>query len=304
MYKNFNCELLGISGRQSEIIELALTYGFRGLDVDMVDFFKRCQRTSFDSASRFLISSKLIIGGFRVPVDLDADEDTFTSEVAKLNPLAETAARLGSQYGYLTVPNQTDRLPYPEYFEAISQRVAKVIEVLEKEGLELALTFDPIAAGESKEFRFIRDVDGFVALVKACKRAKIVFDSWAWFCGKGTAEHLEQVGLERVRAVWMADCVEGVAPDSATDDDCVLPGSTEVIDNAGYLKRFVETGLDLPVSPRGRALEKGGTRDAFIAAAQDGLNAVFQAAGIPTSVRKPEMFLHPTAVASEEPAAS
>jgi hypothetical protein len=36
MYKNLNTAALGITGRQSELIELALTYGFRGLDLDMV----------------------------------------------------------------------------------------------------------------------------------------------------------------------------------------------------------------------------------------------------------------------------
>ena len=40
MYKNLNSWTLGISGRQSELIELALTYGFRGLDIDIHDMIK------------------------------------------------------------------------------------------------------------------------------------------------------------------------------------------------------------------------------------------------------------------------
>ena len=36
MYKNLNVEGLGISGRQGELIELTLTYGFRGFDFDLV----------------------------------------------------------------------------------------------------------------------------------------------------------------------------------------------------------------------------------------------------------------------------
>ena len=35
MFKNFCPSALGINGRQSELIELALTYAFRGMDVDM-----------------------------------------------------------------------------------------------------------------------------------------------------------------------------------------------------------------------------------------------------------------------------
>ena len=41
MYKNLNTEILGITGRQSEIIELALTYGFRGIEIDIADLRRR-----------------------------------------------------------------------------------------------------------------------------------------------------------------------------------------------------------------------------------------------------------------------
>lgn len=47
MYKNLNAEVLGVSGRQSELIELAMTYGFIGLDVDITEVVKRtAPRTS------------------------------------------------------------------------------------------------------------------------------------------------------------------------------------------------------------------------------------------------------------------
>ena len=88
MYKNLNCDLLGISGRQSEIIELALTYGFRGIEIDMDDLVKRCGRGSFESASRFLASSKLKIAGFDAPINLDSDDETFTTPHAQLNAVA------------------------------------------------------------------------------------------------------------------------------------------------------------------------------------------------------------------------
>ncbi len=35
MLKNFSPQSLGINGRQSELIELALTYGFTSMDIDM-----------------------------------------------------------------------------------------------------------------------------------------------------------------------------------------------------------------------------------------------------------------------------
>lgn len=58
MYKNLNATVLGVSGRQSELIELAMTYGFSGLDIDIVDLVKRTQRSEFEKAARYLLSAK------------------------------------------------------------------------------------------------------------------------------------------------------------------------------------------------------------------------------------------------------
>lgn len=41
MYHNLNPAALGITGRQSELIELALTYGFGGLELDIAGIVKR-----------------------------------------------------------------------------------------------------------------------------------------------------------------------------------------------------------------------------------------------------------------------
>jgi hypothetical protein len=37
MFKNLSPEALGVSGRQSEMIELALSFGFKGLDLDIIE---------------------------------------------------------------------------------------------------------------------------------------------------------------------------------------------------------------------------------------------------------------------------
>ncbi len=290
MYKNLNCNLLGISGRQSEIIELALTYGFRGIDLDIHDLSKRCERTSFESATRFLTSSKLHVGGFEVPINLDSDEDAFEKEFAELPKIAEIASRCATNAVVLNIPRQTDRLPYPEYFEVIRTRISRIAEVFAKEEVKVALAFSPLSTEDAKQFKFIQDVEGFVALSNSCKQTGIVLDAWAWYCGNGTLDHLEQIGLERVYAVRLADCVEGVAPGAASEQDCVLPGATGVIDSAAYLRKLVEAGSEVPVSAQGRQLDGDGKRDQLIGATQDALNEVFVQAGLPSQVRKPELI--------------
>lgn len=294
MYKNLNCELLGITGRQSEIIELALTYGFRGIEIDMDDLVKRCQRSSFESAARFLASSKLKIAGFAAPIDLDDDEETFNKRLAALPTVAEVAGRTEAQASMLNLPYGTNRLPYPEYFDVIRKRVDQVAEVFGKEGVRLALNFHPLApSSEEQQFKFVRDVEGFLAVVRSCnsKNVYIVYDAWNWFVGGGNLASLEQFGIQRVAAIRLSDCREGVSAASATADDCLLPASTDVIDSAAILKKFVDANAKLPVSARGSAVEGSPTRDAMVGLAQDSLDKVFESAGIPSQTRRPEMFI-------------
>lgn len=297
MYKSLSCDLLEISGRQSEIIELALTYGFRGFEIDMDDLVKRCQRSSFENASRFLVSSKLQIAGFDAPIDLDSDDETFSVRLAQLNAVAEIASRASANTAIVTIPYGTNRLPYPEYFDVVRNRIDQIAEVFAKEDVRVALTFNvhvPVAEPDAKEqqFKFVRDVEGFTAIVRACssKNVAILYDSWNWFVGGGSLEQLEQIGLERVAGLRLSDCTEGVAAEAATADDCLLPGLTGTIDNASVLQKFAEAKLKLPVAARGKTLEESPTRDALVAAAQDALDKTFEAAGIPSETRRPEMF--------------
>lgn len=295
MFKNLNSDLLGISGRQSEIIELALTYGFRGIDIDMDDMVKRCQRTSFESASRFLSSSKLTVAGFDAPVDLDADDEAFTTCAAKLNGVAEIAGRAEATLTTLSIPAATDRLPYPEYFEVIRKRIDEVAAIFAKENVRVALALAPevAATNEEKQFKFIQDAEGFCALVRACTASNVgvAFDSWVWHISGGTMEMLESIGLERVFTVRLGDCKEGVEAAAATEDDCLLPNSTGVINNVEVLQKLSSAGLDLPVAARGVPAEQGGTRDTLISKTQDSLDKTFEEAGLPSVTRKPETYV-------------
>ena len=69
MYKSLNAESLGISGRPNELIELALTYKFRGLDLNAETWSR-----GREQAAMFLKSANIRVGGFDLPVPLSAEE--------------------------------------------------------------------------------------------------------------------------------------------------------------------------------------------------------------------------------------
>ena len=241
MYKILDTDLLELTGRQSEVIELAMTYGFGGINVDVVDLHKRCQRSSFENASRFLVSSKLRVASFRAPISLDDDEDAFANKLNQLQAIAQIAQRCSAESAVLEIPTGTDRLPYPEYFEVIRKRIVQIAELLSAHGIRLALRLSSIADLQEKQFKFIRDINGLVALIRSCnsKNVFVVLDTWNWHLAQGKPEHLDDLGVDRVALVYLSDCKEGVDSAAATIEDRLLPGSTGVIDCVAWLKNWL-----------------------------------------------------------------
>ncbi|MEM7475055.1 MAG: sugar phosphate isomerase/epimerase [Planctomycetota bacterium] len=287
MYKNLNCELIDITGRQSEIIELALTFGFQGLDVDILDIVKRCSRSSLESATRFLSSSKLKVGSFQIPVNLDTDDAAFAKEIEELQKVAEVAGRIEARVGVISIPSQTDRLPYHEYFEVVRGRISQIVETCAKEDVKVALEFSPSYQEEAKQFKFVKDIEGFIALAKSCPGTGVVLDLWTWFCGGAAPEDLSNLGPERVLAVRLADCKPEVSPDTATPQDCELPGTSGVIDPMPYLSQLAESELSIPVMARGSFSKHGGKRDDFLSTIHERLNETLTTVRLPSQLRKP-----------------
>jgi len=64
MFKNLNPAAIGISGHQSEIIELALTYGFAGIDLNIAEFATRARLKGLPYARRLIDSARIRVGTF------------------------------------------------------------------------------------------------------------------------------------------------------------------------------------------------------------------------------------------------
>ena len=95
MYKNVNPSSLGVSGRQSELIELTLTYGFRGLDLEANELIKRATLQGVDEAAKYLRSGKVNPGGWKLPVRIGGKDEQFQEDLDRLGSLAETAKKRG-----------------------------------------------------------------------------------------------------------------------------------------------------------------------------------------------------------------
>jgi sugar phosphate isomerase/epimerase len=284
MLKNFSPSALGINGRQSELIELALTYGFASMDIDMHEMLRRAQRTTTQDAAKYLEAAKIDIGGFDLGIDLDADEDAFTSQVGGLHPIAELAKELGATRGYVRVPAATDRLPYHEYYEIQRGRLGQINEVLEPRGIQLCIGF---SAGkeleEGKEFPFVRNVEGFVAVVKsvASPNAGFMIDTWDWVVGDGTMDQLSELTAAEIVAVRLGSVTKEVEPGNVTSCDRVLPEQDGLLNHVDLIKHLASIQFTGPISPSASSTSyKGQTRESIVKRAHEAVDAISVEAGL------------------------
>ena len=285
MLKNFSPQSLGINGRQSELIELALTYGFRGLDIDMSEMLRRSQRTSVESAAKYLRAAEnLQIGGFKLDVDLDADDDAFTSQVGALHPIADLAVELGANLAFVTAPAATDRLPYHEYFDTQSKRIGQIAEVLGGKNIRLGVGFDAgKELAEGKEFAFMQTVEGFLALVKGIGADNVGFivDTWDWVVGGGAMDQLSELAVEQIFAVRLGSVPADVDVTKAVSTDRVLPEQEGSLNHVNVVKHLASIGFEGPVSPTASSSQyKGQTRESTVQKAQEAVDGISKEAGL------------------------
>lgn len=284
MLKNFSPAALGINGRQSELIELALTYGFTGMDVDMHEMLRRAQRTNVEDAAKYLEAAKIEVGGFEVGIDLDADEDAFTSQLGALHPIADMAKELGGTRSYIRVPAATNRLPYHEYFDVQGTRLGQIAQVLEPRGIQLGIGF---SAGkeleENSEFAFVRNVEGYIALVNSVAGANVgmLIDTWDWVVGDGAMDQLSEIPAEKIVAVRLGSVTAEVEAGKATSNDRVLPEQEGALNHVNVIKHLASIGFAGPVSPSASNQSyKGQTRESIVQRAQEAVDGISTEAGL------------------------
>jgi sugar phosphate isomerase/epimerase len=290
MHKTFNPKDLGISGRQSEIIELALTYGFRGLEIDMQEYAKRVQLQGQERARRFLDSAHLRVSGFELPIKWRGDETVYEAELEKLDQIAACAASLGVKGCHTVIAPATDMFPYHENFELHRRRLGAISEALAKHAIRLGVGF--LAASshrQGKSFQFIHEADALVTLVKsiASRNVGLLFDSWDWHFGGGKLDQLKSLGADRIVSVRLAEAPAEATNATTTDEQRLIPVLGGPVDNGSVIAILSEMGYKGPVSadPHPAALI-GLTRDAIVQKCSTALDDLLKTVGI---VRAPKV---------------
>jgi sugar phosphate isomerase/epimerase len=295
VFKNLNPAALGVSGHQSEIIELVLTYGFRGMDVDIAELSARVKLHGAPYARRLIDSAGIRIGAFALPVDVDADEELFAKQVAKLAEYAQVAGEFGCTRCLTTLAPASERLPYHENFEFVRRRLSEICKALEPAGIRLGVGFrasESLRKGQT--FQFIHDLDALSRLLSMVGAANIgvLVDIWDIVVAGGSIDTVRAIPARQIIAVRLADLPADIKPAEATEQVRLLPGTPGQIDFVALLTMLSEMGYDGPITPMpDRKALDGSRRDRIVKQAGDALDKMWRAAGL-VSVAKVHAAAH------------
>ena len=283
MFKNLSPWMLGVSGRQSELLELALTHGFRGLDVEISDLQKRAETQGVQQAKRFLESAKLQIGGFELPVCWTGDEAAFAADLKQLEKTAEFAQAIGARDCFTNIFPASDQLPYHENFELHRRRLQAIAAMLERHQMRLGLGI--LAAGShrvGRDFQFIYQPDQLLLLIKTCGAANlgVALDTWDWFVGEGTLDQIRALKAEQIVTVRLADLPADADIATLTDDQRLLPTEASV-DITAVITHLAEINYEGPVTAYAHPSQnKGMKREAIVQKVSAVLDEQWKLAGL------------------------
>lgn len=289
MFKILNLSLLGISSRINELVEMSLTFGFQGVDVELPMVLAHAQIHGPQYAFGLLGGARSRSGGFDLPVRFHADEAEFSADLGKLPEIAKLCREMHLTRAYSTIQPTSDNHPYPANFELHHKRLSQVAEVLSPEGIKLGLTFlAPESYRSGGAYPFIHQAEAISALIKTVGSPDvgIIVDVWQWVAGGGTVESLQQFKVDQVVAVRLSDGPREKPASTWTYADRYLPGGSGTIDSVEVLKWLDSIGYDGPVAAHCNPANLGEIRrEAVIQKLSESLSEVWTAAGVKVPTR-------------------
>lgn len=288
MFRNLSTIGLPLSGRPSELIELALSFGFDAMDIDILDFQKQAEVYGVTHARRLMVSARLKSGTFHLPLQLDADDATYQRELAALPKFLELAQATEATRAVATVAPASDEHSFKDFFELYRSRLHDVGDLLAKHDIMLGLGYQPEAeAREGKANQFIHTFEGLLGLVMvAHERIGVIADAWALHVSGESPELIAKVPKGRLVEVRLSDAPRDAAHAGLTHAQRLMPGDTGVISGAAVLTQAKAAGFDGPVTPwADRSTLVGRGREKIVKLAGDRLEAAWKEAGLPIAPR-------------------
>lgn len=288
MFRNLSTVGLPLSGRASELIELALSFGFDSMDIDIIDFQQQAEAFGVEHARRLMVSARLKSGLFHLPVDLAADDAAFDHSMELLPQRLDMAQATEALRAWTTVAPASDEHAFKDFFELHRKRLDTIGDLLAKRGIMLGLRIVPAAeAREGKAHQFIHTFEGLLGLVAVShQNVGAIVDAWDLHVTGEPLDLIAKVPLGKIVEVRLSDAPRDVPAAELQCQHRLLPGETGVISMAAVLTQADTAGFDGPVTPCADRSTLGGRgREKLVKLAGDRLESAWREAGLPIVTR-------------------
>jgi sugar phosphate isomerase/epimerase len=251
MYKSLSPASIGIWGRQSELLEAALTHRFEGLEIDFAEIVRKAQSSGVPAACRYLTSASLKIGPCELPVRWAGSDEEFHADLGNLQLALNVAEALGARRFLTSVPPTSSERPFHDNFKFAVARLQKVAELLAVRNITLGLALQ--AAAEQRAdggYQFIYQAEPLVQLVNSigAENVGLHLDTWHWHVGGGSIETLAKLKPGQIHSVHLADAPADADLETIMLEQRLLPGEGGAIDLAAIVKHLSETNFDGPIA--------------------------------------------------------
>jgi len=288
MFRNLSTLGLPLSGRPSELIELGLSFGFDGMDIDILDMEKQAAAYGVEHARRLMVSARLKSGVFQLPVRLDAEDAAFRADLAELPARLEIAAACECSRAVTTLAPAAEEHSFKDFFELHRTRLDEIGDLLAGQGIMLGLAIRPESAARAEAAQvFIHTFAGLVELVAVSHpRIGAVVDAWALHVTGEPLELIARVPAGRIVEVRLSDAPRDQPPESLAPEDRLMPGETGEIPLGPVLAAAQAAGFDGPATPwADRSTLAGRGREKIVKLAGERMEQAWREAGLPVLPR-------------------
>jgi len=251
MIENLCMYGLPFASRQNEMIEMALTFRFHGIEVDMDEMGRRAEAMGQEFATQFVNSAKIDVASFRLPIDFGAEDEAFEASKNRLESLCEIAEAIHATRAYVPIAPGSDRLAFQENFELHRTRIGEVADRLAQSNIKLALLLNALPTERAKyEFQFICKAEELLALIGTINHPNVglLIDTFQWQLGDGAMDQIEEFGVEKIFDTRLADLLSGYDPEKISAADRVAPGEGDSTMAIKLLRFLHENGYDQTVA--------------------------------------------------------
>jgi sugar phosphate isomerase/epimerase len=272
MYKNLDMAALGHTVPFTQTCALATKHNFAGVELDLAFLHSL---GSIQKAVDWFSATGLKPGGFALRAawrETDSD-GAFEESLNAVAADADLAVALDCRRSVTLVAPRSEKLDFYQHFDLVVPRLIRAAEILGKHKIMLGFEFLGPSNLRTNQFKdFVHTLDGIRTFASAIGmhslNTGVVLDIFHWYTSGASIQEIEHLDHQEVVGVHLNDAVLGRPLEQQLNREREMPGTTGVIDVAGFLRalRTIGYGGPLTVEPFSAAITAMSPNDAAAAA--------------------------------------